>query len=212
MIRKENSLEQGQGLVEYIIGIIFLAIIAFIVYQVGWPYISSILNPPAQPIPSSSESHSAANQDLKFGNITPIETKLERVVDVDTIRLPNCEGSSELSVEKALTKSVSKNISFLEETSLAVSPLFNLASIQAHIAKSLNVDTGSEISNTTVIEVKAAPGTTVIYEIAWLEVSSQATIEVIADGETYIQPFSISDSLEADIRQPTREACATATP
>lgn len=57
------------------------------------------------------------------------------------------------------------------------------------------------------VEMSAEPGTTVTYEIEWLEISTAGVIEVKQGNNTYFVEFTVVDSLRANIHQPVQSPC-----
>ncbi|MAS34679.1 MAG: hypothetical protein CL610_11775 [Anaerolineaceae bacterium] len=140
---------------------------------------------------------------IQFGDITINNTALEKVIAVDPITLPNCNGSSELVISREFSKSTERQVSLQGTTGLATSPIGAYAYIEASITQA----DSNILTETLEVEMHAAPGSTVTYEIEWVEISTSGILEIISHDIVQFVEFSVPERLRANIRQPVQTPC-----
>jgi hypothetical protein len=166
-------------------------------------------NSPEQ-TPMSTKLSTGTPPVVEIGEILIMSKDIKRVVDVNSITLPNCDGSSELGFSRQLNRETKKEIHIQADPSITFSIPLDL--IKTTIEAYFGTDESESITETITVQMSAAPGTTVTYDIEWIEVSIGGMIELIYGPDSYFQEFSIVSSLEANIREPRQTVCSTPTP
>ncbi|GEM_PF-3147679 len=221
----EMALQRGQGLVEYAIIAVVVLIVGYVVLRVGWSWLEKNVfdrggsnvgiealpeNITGTRIPVSLTQAPISSQDVELGEIIVTNEELTDIVAVDSIELPNCNGSRDLTITRSLNREITRHVSIRVDAEANFTLPMNIA--EAEIKAFYNVEDNNSISESIDVEMSAAPGTTVTYEVEWVEISKAGVIEVIVGEDRYFQEFTMSDSLEANIRQPTQEPCLNSTP
>lgn len=198
---KQKSSQHGQSVVEYIFSLIALAaIVYFIVIPIVIPWIQKNL--------LKNDTQNANMQGAwEIGEIRVLNEKLTDILAIDTVTLPNCNGSSELTVDRNFTQEIAKEVSF----KLDVNVSLPLDLLQSGIRTHFGVADSQSLTESFNVQMSAAPGTTVTYEVEWTKTSTTGEVDVIQGDTKLPQEFTIVDSLKANLREPTRIACPTPT-
>jgi len=205
--------ERGQGLIEYALILVIVIVIIVVGIKYILPPIISFISPDKAP---SSEDHNTSNatqsttsgENTSIGDIQITNENFEQVIAIDPIFLPNCYGSETLRMNRTLEKNIVSEIHFDLDTSLsgAIAPEVLTAAIEAKTGTSEQ----EEIRESFQIEISAAPGTQVWYEIEWIEVSISGIVEIIIDGVPHFQEFTETSSIKARMTEKSAVACPTA--
>lgn len=146
-----------------------------------------------------------APANIEVGEMVINNTALEKVIAVEPITLPNCNGSSELEISREFTKSTERNIT--HHAGAGASALVGV--VQVYLETYASLSENNALTESLEVEMRAAPGSTVTYEIEWVEVSTSGVLEVIQNDTVHFVEFSIPERLRANIRQPIQTPCDT---
>jgi len=155
---------------------------------------------------------------VEIGEIILTDTRVDEVVDVSTIDLPNCEGTSELTISREFSYETRRSTSQRSERSFNFSPrlavrqsLFRFSTrfnlIRARISNSLAIEESEILTETIEVELKAAPGTSVSYEVQWVEVSNVVLVEFIQGDNRFFEEYLVTSSLKPNVLDPVRNEC-----
>ncbi len=147
-----------------------------------------------------------ASVQIRTGEIIISSTDVEKVVSVDTVTLPNCNGSSPISITRTFTKSSERRVVMEAEGSAEIAFGIAKAEIETYSA----LDDNQSMSESLELQMSAAPGTTVTYEIEWVEISTTGVLEITKGDEISFLEFSVPNALRANIRQPIQIPCIPA--
>lgn len=149
---------------------------------------------------------------VQIGPVTITSTHLERVLDIDTFNLPNCDGTGIFTIRKQFSKQIERVIT-LEESSTSGMGLTISApigfEIKQEIGKVTGLAEGEMITESLEVEMTAAPGTRVTYELDWIEVSISGTVEIIEGDKSYLVGFNVQSTLQVRPRPPYQTICET---
>ncbi len=162
--------------------------------------------------PAGPSAQVAPANDIQIGQIVLTGSDLENVLALDSLTLPNCQGSSELEVAHSFEKSAERTLSLQAGLTIggeASATLWDVveAKLQAQIELQLGYTIGETLTESMTITMKAAPGSNVTYEVEWVEVSKTGVVEVTVDGQTYFVEFMVVDQLQVNIHEPVQTAC-----
>ncbi len=162
--------------------------------------------------PAGPSAQVAPTNDIQIGQIVLTGSDLENVLALDSLALPNCQGSSDLEVAHSFEKSAERTLSIQAGLTIggeASATLWGVveAKLQAQIELQLGYTIGETLSESMTITMKAAPGSNVTYEVEWVEVSKTGVVEVTVDGQTYFVEFAVVDQLQVNIHEPVQMAC-----
>jgi hypothetical protein len=194
---KRQQSQNGQSIVEYIFVLIIIAAIA---YFVVIPWVQ-------QNLLKNNEQNVNSQGAWEIGEIRVLNEKVTDILAIDTVTLPNCNGSSELTVERNFTQEIAKEVTF----KLDVNVSLPLELLQSGIRTHFGVTDSQSLTESFNVQMSAAPGTTVIYEVEWTKTSTTGEVDVIQGDTKLPQEFTIVDSLKANLREPTRIPCPTPT-
>ena len=144
-----------------------------------------------------------APANIEVGEVVINNAALEKVIAVEPITLPNCNGSSELEISREFTKSTERNIT--HHAGAGGSALVGV--VQVYLETYASLSENNTLTESLEVEMRAAPGSTVTYEIEWVEVSISGILEVIQNDTVHFVEFSIPERLRANIRQPIQTPC-----
>jgi hypothetical protein len=145
----------------------------------------------------------------------------EETINTFDVNLPNCEGTSELTVEQSyefsversrtITASVDASINATATITESTVPVFDIAAVvYAEANASYNVEDFSQNTITTSqsIIMSAAPGTSTRYSLAWVLTSYQGTglLEYLNADPIEIS-FVFDDSLRLDVLDSENVGC-----
>jgi Tol biopolymer transport system component len=152
------------------------------------------------------------NEEMQIGEIIIQDARVESILGVNSMMLPNCSGSSALDVSKTFTKSIERELTF--DVSADLNAEFNASfwnsahlRLEAELEAKLGLKTKETLTEEITVEMHAAPGTTVTYEVEWVEMAVSGLLEVIDGDQIVYVPFSIPDTLHVNIQQPYQEDC-----
>ncbi len=153
--------------------------------------------------------------DIEIGEVTSRDADLVKVLSVDHLELPNCDGTGELTITRSFSKSIPQIPDFSATTSFAnIEVNIPVDQVMSAILDHYNLQEETTVTSESYdITVTAPPGTKVGYEIQWLLVSKSGVVEItVTDKETgnreiKYHEFYIPASLEARVQPPVQEAC-----
>lgn len=149
----------------------------------------------------------APTTSVRVGEIIVTNNQLGNIIAVEPVTLPNCNGSSDLTLTRTFSKSSERRVSVSEESSAGVlaGPVFAQAIVQ--IDKEIGSEETEVISEAIELAMTAAPGSTVTYEIEWVEMSTAGIVEIVIEDHTEFIEFSVANALRANIREPIQSPC-----
>lgn len=155
--------------------------------------------------------------EFEVGEIILSGSSIENVIGIDTITLPNCMGSSELSITRTFSKAHQRRTIVLGESETRLRggarlPAFLTGELEVAISEVIGSETRETLTESLELAMQAAPGTTVTYEIEWVEVATTGVVEIIREDGLEFWEFYISDSIQANLRQPFQTECESGEP
>ncbi|MBZ0304141.1 MAG: hypothetical protein K8J31_30680 [Anaerolineae bacterium] len=188
---KRDSREDTQGFYQDIL----LPAIYRLEGAASFDYFSEISQerPSEAPVPTN----------IKIGEVIINNTNLEKVIAVEPITLPKCNGSSELVISREFTKSTDRRLILHAEGEIDAS----IGIAKAHLEAFSSLADNHSISESLEVEMRAAPGSTVTYEIDWVEVSTSGILEISENDTIRFVEFSVPEMLRANVRQPIQAPC-----
>ncbi len=154
---------------------------------------------------------------FSIGEVLITNTDLTRILSSDEQTLPNCNGSSELTIRRSFRKATETKIEYQTSNTIRseISSRIPFADLGASITSAITDMTGrtegESIEEAIEVEMAAAPGTAVKYQIVWMEVFTAGVVEIIEKkGEEenhYFQEFVITSTLRAEPSEPERKSC-----
>lgn len=164
----------------------------------------NVAPPPASPTPIELPTN------FTIGEVTLSSASLDRIISSETVTLPNCEGTSELTVRRSFTQDVERIPQIRPFDTAALDVSVETAVVEVKVK--LGIDTAEEsptISETYELEMSSAPGSSVSYTVNWVLVSKAGVLEVIGENDVQFIEFTIPDSLHVEIGEPEQVQCAT---
>jgi hypothetical protein len=206
---KRSKFEEGQESLEYLA--ILAGTVAIIVIVIFFrPYLWSYLSATWQNVWLTQQESTVEIEgvgEVTLGTVTIEAENIVKVIALDTISLPNCNGSSELTISREYQRSIQQNIEYTNSAELSIDTSRFLGDISAHIYDVLHIENISEIRETSTVEVSAAPGTSVTYSVDWIETQQVGTVEVTKGDAVYLVEFTFPSTLKIQVKEPASEVC-----
>ncbi len=147
----------------------------------------------------------------QIGDVTVSSTTIDRVISVEPVTLPNCNGSSDLTVRRSFTQQADRTPTLMDFDSARFSLSIN--SIIGVINTGLDLDPAesSPLTETYELEMGAASGTSVQYDVQWVLTSRTGVVEFAGDNDVVYVEFTAPQMLRAITQEPHRYPCAEST-
>lgn len=150
---------------------------------------------------------------IEFGELVYLEETLEDIIDTEQLTLDNCNSDAERTATRELTREEIRDVSVQNVSGVdGLSGGYQAAEVRVGI-RYLQTESESESTRVTYRSEESftiPPGAIAEYEIVWSTVSKQGELEVIQGAQTYTVPFTITDSLRADVRALPVTSCDAA--
>jgi len=145
----------------------------------------------SQPAPPSQVAQSSEIQDVRVSAATPTETR----VDSEEFPLPNCGGTSDLRQSLGTHASVFKSVTVGTKATVRGGgeveiPETAKLKLEIEVEAAYQEAYESASSRLDTIDMRAAPGTHVVYVIGWYEQTYSSIVEYSASGRVYEAPYT----------------------
>ncbi|GEM_PF-1403082 len=142
-------------------------------------------------VPSAGIPQNDGIADVRVNTAPPTETK----INTEEFPLPNCGGTGEIRQTLGTTASVFKSITIGAkatargggEAIVISEPVILKLEIEVEVAYQKTYESAS--SRLDSIDMPAAAGSHVVYEIGWYEQTFESIVEYSSDGQVYEAPY-----------------------
>lgn len=148
---------------------------------------------------------------VTVGEIIIQDQTTDQLIAVDEFKIPNCDGTAPLTLRRERNRTIERQIRFYTDAQIEAEFGIAVADLHGRVQTQFELENNETVSESTELEMTAAPGTTVIYQIRWLEVSTRGLIEITKGDRTEFVPFAITDSIRPEIQQPIQAPCVETT-
>lgn len=199
MAKQGKNMQRGQGVSEYLIFIFIGLIICGVIYlmsDLSFSGIVTAINRSMQPQTSNPASQ-PQGETIEIVGVTVDSQNIDRVIDTVSLEVPNCTGSGEVTMTRTISRTVAREVQFGVETGSG----FPLGPVIQQIEGQLGFSSSEEITESAEISLKANPGSTMVYAVDWIGVSSSGNVEIKNGDTTEEVPFTVANSLNFQIRE-----------
>lgn len=149
--------------------------------------------------------------EYEVGQVVTSSTTIDRVIAVEPVTLPNCNGSSDLTVRRTFTQEVDRvpELMNFDAARFNVSAQTVIGVVNAGIG--VDPSEGSPLTESYELEMSAAPGTSVEYNVQWILSSRTGVIEFNGENDVVYVEFTVPQTLRALTEEPQQFPCEEAT-
>lgn len=168
------------------------------------------------------------NVDLvRIGDVTFFDSQIERIVDVETVALDNCMGTTPLSQEVTRSRELNQiegsSQAETRQSSLQAGPVVPIPFFRP-LAAAINLEVSNATtetdfsgefetrSETQTATLSAAPGTLANYQLVWYLASQEGALEVYLRDKVYAMPFVVGSALRMEVKALPPSPCEGGTP
>ena len=139
-----------------------------------------------------------------------VET-VERVLDVEKIRLDNCNGTEVRDSRRALSRKKTSKFTLGASADLNAYGLLPMLLAEGKIKSHFDYDESNEITESKEEVMRASPATIANYVVKWYEVSSSGVVTIGAGDRRHTVPFTFTRQFRGEIESLPATPCTRAT-
>ena len=153
----------------------------------------------------------AVPERLQVTEISDALETVERVLDVEKLRLDNCNGTEVRDSKRALTRRRSSKFDLGVSADLNTYGFLPMLIAEGKIKAHLNYDETNELAETKEEIMRASPGTVANYFVRWYEISTSGTVTIAAGKHQHKVPFKLTRQLRGEIESLPATPCTKTT-
>ncbi len=134
-----------------------------------------------------------------------LDQAITTVIDMREFELRNCAGSGELVLTQQSTKSRARRFAWEAENTAEWEVPH--ASIHACLMTRCGIHVGETMEECVSVEMRAAPGTIVVYELEWVEVRLAGEMDLYIAGEIVTRRFTVGHRLGVNVTSSRQLDC-----